>query len=60
MRKYNVYFEIFKNNGHKENRTIHVEAGTKKLAVLRAMSEINKLEGYSGLFKNVVKIEEVA
>lgn len=59
MRKFNVTFEVFRNNGHKENKTIFVEAGTKKLAALRAMNEINKIGEYSMLYKNVVKIEEV-
>lgn len=60
MRKFIVTFEVFMNNGHKENREIQVEAGNKKLAALRGMMEINKLSGYSNLYKNVVKIEEVA
>ena len=60
MRKFNVTFEVFKNDGHKENKTIFVEAGNKKLAALRAMMEINKIPEYSSLYKNVVKIQEVS
>lgn len=60
MRKFNVVFEVFDDNGAKEYKTISVEAGNKKIAAIRGMSEINKLEGYSERFKNVVRIEEVA
>ena len=35
-------------------------AKDKKIAAIRGMSEINKLDGYSERFKNVVRIEEVA
>lgn len=60
MRKFNVTFEVFMSTGKKQNKIIMIEAGTKKLAALRAMTEINKLDGYSQLYKNVVKVEEVA
>jgi hypothetical protein len=60
MRKFNVTFEVFMPTGKKQNKIIVVEAGNKKLAALRAMMEINKLDGYSQLYKNVVKVEEVA
>lgn len=60
MRKFNVTFEVFMSTGKKQNKTIMVEAGNKKLAALRGMMEINKLDGYSQLYKNVVKVEEVA
>ena len=59
MRKFNVTFEVFMSTGKKQNKVIVVEAGNKKLAALRAMMEINKLDGYSQLYKNVVKVEEV-
>lgn len=60
MRKFNVTFEVFLAGNQKTNKTVVVEAGNKKLAALRAMVEINKLDGYSGLYKNVIKIEEAA
>ncbi len=60
MRKFNVIFEVFNENGQKEMKTVAVEAGNKKLAALRGMQAINKLDGYSEKFKNVVQIEEVA
>ena len=60
MRKFNVTFEVFMPTGKKQNKVIVVEAGNKKLAALRGMMEINKLDGYSKLYKNIVKVEEVA
>jgi len=60
MRNFNVMFEVFDDNGKKELKTVSVEAGNKKLAALRGMQVINKLDGYSEKFKNVVQIEEVA
>lgn len=60
MHKFNVIFEVFNENGQKEMKTVAVEAGNKKIAALRGMQAINKLDGYSEKFKNVVQIEEVA
>ena len=60
MRKFNVIFEVFNDNGAKEFKTILVEAGNKKLAALRGMQAINKLDGYSERFKNIMRVEEVA
>ena len=57
MRKWHVIFEVFKGT-NREMKSVDVEAGTKKLAMLRAMSEINKIDGYSELFKQVYSIEE--
>ena len=59
MRKFNVIFEVFGEQGEKEFRTVTVEAGNKKIAALRGMQAINKLDGYSEKFKNVTRIEEV-
>lgn len=60
MKHFNVTFEIFRGSNHKEYKTVMVEAGNKKLAAIRAMMYINKTDGYSDLFKNVIKVEEVA
>lgn len=60
MRKFNVTFEVFNENGSKEYKTIPVEAGNKKIAALRGMQAINKLDGYSEKYKNVMRVEEVA
>jgi hypothetical protein len=60
MRNFNVIFEVFDENGKKEMKTVSVEAGNKKIAALRGMQELNKIDGYSERYKNLVKIEEVA
>ena len=59
MRKFNVTFVVFMNDGTKQDKTVFVEAGNKKLAALRGMLEINKIDEYSQLYKNVKRIEEV-
>lgn len=58
MKQYNVTFEIFRGSNYKGIETVTVEAGTKKLAVMRAMGVINKIKDYKELFKSVVKVEE--
>ena len=58
MKRWKVTFEVYRDLGH-ELKTINVEAGTKKLAATRAMISINKIEGYSELFKKIQNIEEV-
>lgn len=60
MRKFNVIFDVFDANGNKEVKIITVEAGSKKIAALRGMQTINKLDGYSDRFKNIAGVEEVA
>ena len=60
MKTFRVTFEVFKNDGTKEYKPVIVEAGNKKLAAIRAMTEINKIEGYAMLYKNVHGIVEVA
>ena len=59
MSNYEVTFEVFTDNSTKprEELKIKAEAGNKKLAVLRAMQTINKMEGYSNLYKNIKKVE---
>lgn len=59
MRRWKVLFEVY-HGSNREIKSIEVEAGTKKLAMTRAMLEINKLDGYSNLFKKVYSIEEAA
>ena len=58
MKHWRVTFEVYRETGH-ELKTIDVEAGTKKLAATRAMISINKIDGYSELFKKIHNIEEV-
>lgn len=59
MNKYNVTFEVFLADKMKGKKSIIVEAGNKKLAILRAMLEINKLEEFKTRYKKVINAEEV-
>ena len=59
MNKYKVTFEIHVDRNRKEYRDIIVEAGNKKFAMTRALSEMSKVSEYSGMFKNVLRVEEV-
>lgn len=58
MKKWKVVFEIY-GNANTEFKSIIVEAGNKKIAMTRAMMELNKTPGYSDMFKKVNRIEEV-
>lgn len=58
MKHFSVTFEVHRGSSHKEFKTVSVEAGNKKLAAIRGMISINQLNGYSNLFKNIVRIEE--
>lgn len=60
MKNYRVTFEVFMNDGTKGYKSVIVEAGNKKLAAIRAMSEINKIGEYATLYKNIHTILEVA
>lgn len=57
MNKYKVVFEVFRDFGKKEIKTVEVEAGNKKLACLRGMSELNKIPGYGDLMKTLKTVE---
>lgn len=60
MKKYNVIFEVFMSGGASINETITVEAGNKKNACSRALLEMSKLTIYSGKYKRIKSVEEVA
>lgn len=59
MREYKVTFQVFNDDGSSETKIVKVIAGNIKLATIRAMSEINKIPGYSNLFKKLYSVEEV-
>ena len=59
MRRFKVMFEIHVDRNRKEFKEVIVEAGNKKLASFRAMTEIGKIKEFDNLFKNIVSIEEV-
>lgn len=60
MKKFNVIFEVFMADGHPVNETITVEADNKRNACSRALLEMSKWAGYSGKFKQIKSVEEVA
>ena len=60
MKKFNVIFEVFMADGHPVNETVTVEAGNKKNACSRALLEMSKRAAYSGKFKQIKSVEEVA
>ena len=57
MKKYKVTVEIHYGMGQMETKVLIVEAGTKKLASIRALSELSA-DGYGDVYKNVKSIEE--
>ena len=61
MKKWEVLFEIYRDISTKArmNYSVVVEAGTKKLAVLRAIEALNKLEEYANDYKSVKEVKEV-
>lgn len=59
MKKFKVVIEIHIDRDRKEHKQIVVEAGNKKLASIRALSEIGKDKKYTDNFKNVLSVEEV-
>lgn len=61
MNKYVVTFVVHHDSKNKENVSITVEAGSKKLASLRAMMELrNNRPDCNDLFKTIKSIEEAA
>lgn len=59
MKKFKIIFEIHLDRDRKDYKEIIIEAGNKKVASIRAMYEIGKFQEYSGLFKNIISVEEV-
>jgi len=60
---YNVAIEVYDDNDFrgniiKEVKTVQIEAGNRKLAGLKALAAVNKIEGYSNLYKNIKSIDE--
>lgn len=61
MKKWEVMFEVYNDIGTKAKKTFTatVEAGTKKLAVLRAIEIINTIDEYKNDYKSVKEVKEV-
>lgn len=57
MKYYRVIVEVHIDDKKKERKTIAVEAGNKRLASLRAMSELAK-QGYGDYYKTLISVEE--
>ncbi|WP_458459299.1 hypothetical protein [Pseudobutyrivibrio sp.] len=60
MKKFRVIFKIYITKDRLQLKEMIVEAGNKKMASIRALSEISKDKAYSNVYKNIVSIEEVA
>ena len=60
MKQYRVTFEIYKGDGTFERRIVTVEAGNKKNAYGRALSQLSKEKAYESYYKKITAIEEVA
>lgn len=58
MKYYKVTIEVHIDDKKKERKVVAVEAGNKRLASLRAMSELVK-QGFGDYFKTLVSVEEV-
>lgn len=59
MRKFRVFFNVFREGRIIEKKILVVESGNKKLATFRAMREINKDPKYVDLYKTVDRVEEI-
>ena len=59
MKKFRVFFNIFRDGRIIEKKIIVVESGNKKLAAFRAMREINKETKYANLYMSIDRVEEV-
>ena len=58
MKKYRVTVIVHLDGSRQERKVVTIEAGTKKIAHLRAMRQVN-LDGYSQYFKTIESIEEI-
>lgn len=58
MKKWRVMFEIYRGS-NREIKSVEVEAGNKRIALSRALAEINKDKSYADIFKKPYAIEEV-
>lgn len=58
MKKFKVIIEIFLGGNRNKIEEIIVEAGSKKLASIRALREISKKKEYENLYKTIRSIED--
>lgn len=59
MKQWKVGIKVYRGLGHIDYRTITVTAGNKRIAMMRALTEIGKNKEFEGLYKTVATIEEV-
>ena len=57
MKYYRVVVDVHFDDGHREQKILAIEAGNKRLASLRAMSELAK-QGYADCYKTLISVEE--
>lgn len=59
MKKYEVTIRIYYSRTRIEDKTLTVEAGNKKRAYMAALRQLESTPGTSGLYKDVMRVEEV-
>jgi len=57
MNRYRVVVELYKSPKDVEERAVFVEAGNKKLAVIRALDELRKDAALNEVFKKARSVE---
>ena len=61
MKKFEVFFEVYNDSSNKTKEVVKfvVEAGTKKLATLRAIKLLNEDKRYENHYKALKDVKEV-
>lgn len=59
MKKFKILIDIFHGRDRVETRAFTVEAGNKKMATIRALSEVSKIKEFASFYKSVKSVEEV-
>lgn len=61
MKKFEVFFEVYNDSSNKAKEIVKfvVEAGTKKLATLRAIKLLNEDKRYENHYKALKDVKEV-
>ena len=61
MKKFEVFFEVYNDSSNKTKELVRfvVEAGTKKLATLRAIKLLNEDKRYENHYKALKDVKEV-
>ena len=59
MRKYEVIIAIHLNRNAARREKFVIEAGTKKMAAIRALSEVGNNKMYSNVYKEIISVKEL-